>query len=115
MLVEEKVHVTHFACVPSREECYSPLVLLAIQMESKQCEIKQLRWQDIDLLNRVIIVRASKTEAGQRLIPMNKEANEVMLRLRERAKPFNGIEKHHYIFPACEDGHVDPARHQKKF
>ena len=37
------------------------------------------------------------------------------MRLRERAKRFNGTEKRHYIFPACEHGHVDPTRHQKSF
>ncbi len=65
--------------------------------------------------NRVILVRTSKTEAGQRLIPMNDEAYELVVRLRERAKIFNGTESHHYVFPACERGHVDPSRSQKTF
>src|SRR5258708_5526733 len=62
-----------------------------------------------------LTVRVSKTDAGQRMIPITDAASEVILRLRERAKGFNGIEKHHYIFPACEHGHVDPTRHQKSF
>ena len=39
----------------------------------------------------------------------------VILRLRERARGFSGIENHHYVFPSCEHGHLDPTRHQKSF
>src|SRR5260370_37508403 len=62
-----------------------------------------------------LTVRVSKTDAGQRMIPINDAASEVILRLRQRAKGFNGAEKRHYVFPACEHGNVDPARHQKSF
>jgi len=46
---------------------------------------------------------------------MNDEAYEMVVRLRERAKAFNGIELHHYVFPACEHGRVDPTRNQQSF
>jgi integrase len=88
---------------------------LALCTTMRGCEIKRLQWRDIDFLNRAILVRTSKTEAGQRLIPMNDEAYEMVLRLRESAKGFNGIEPQHYIFPACEHGHVDPTRNQRSF
>jgi integrase len=88
---------------------------LALCTTMRGCEIKRLQWRDIDFLNRVILVRTSKTEAGQRLIPMNHEAYELVVRLRERAKSFNGIESQHYVFPACERGNVDPTRNQRSF
>jgi integrase len=88
---------------------------LALCTTMRGCEIKRLQWRDIDLLNRVIFVRTSKTEAGQRLIPLNDEAYELVVRLRERAKIFNGTESQHYVFPACERGHVDPRRNQRSF
>ena len=88
---------------------------LALCTTMRGCEIKRLQWRDIDFLNRAILVRTSKTEAGQRLIPMNDEAYEMVVSLRERAKGFNGIEPQHYVFPACEHGHVDPARNQHSF
>src|SRR5260370_19043635 len=43
---------------------------------------------------------------------MNDEAYEMVVRLRERAKGFNGNEAQHYVFPACEHGHVNPTRDQ---
>jgi len=46
---------------------------------------------------------------------MNDEAYEIVVRLRERAKAFNGIEPQHFVFPACEHGHVDSTRNQHSF
>src|SRR5258708_3658933 len=46
---------------------------------------------------------------------MNIEVHEIVMRLRERAKAFQGIDPQHYVFPACEHGHVDPTRSQKSF
>ena len=57
----------------------------------------------------------SKTDAGERMIPMNEETMEIVMRLRERAKGFSGTESQHYVFPACEHGHVDPTRNQTSF
>ena len=88
---------------------------LALCTTMRGCEIKRLQWRDVDFLNRVILVRTSKTEAGQRFIPMNDEAYELVIRLRERAKGFSGIEPQHFVFPACEHGHVDPTRNQHSF
>ena len=31
------------------------------------------------------------------------------------AKGFNGIEPQHYVFPACEHGHVNPTQNQHSF
>ena len=38
------------------------------------CEIKQLRWRDIDFMDRSLVIRRSKTQAGERLIPLNANA-----------------------------------------
>jgi integrase len=46
---------------------------------------------------------------------MNDEVYGIIMRLRERAKLFRGIESQHYVFPACEHGHFDPSQHQKSF
>jgi integrase len=88
---------------------------LALCTTMRGCEIKRLQWRDIDFLGRAVLVRTSKTDAGQRLIPMNDEAYEIVVRLREHAKAFHGIEPRHYVFPACEHGHVDPTRNQRSF
>jgi integrase len=88
---------------------------LALCTTMRGCEIKRLQWRDINFLSGAILVRTSKTEAGQRLIPMNDETHEIVIRLRERAKRFNGAEPRHHVFPACEHGHIDPTRSQKSF
>jgi hypothetical protein len=75
----------------------------------------RLQWRDIDFFNRTILVRTGKTDAGQRSILMNVGANELILHLRERAKAFEGIDGQHHVFPARENGHVDPTRHQTSF
>jgi integrase len=90
-------------------------ISLALCTTMRGCEIKRLQWRDIDFLGRTVLVRTSKTEAGQRLIPMNVEAHDIVMRLRERAKAFHGVDPQHYVFPACEHGHVDPTRSQKSF
>jgi hypothetical protein len=71
--------------------------------------------RDIDFLNNTLLVRASKTEAGERMIPMNNEIHDTILGLRERARKFDGTDAKHYVFPACERGHIDATRHQKSF
>jgi len=88
---------------------------LALCTTMRGCEIKRLQWRDMDLLNRAILVRTSKTDAGERSIPMNEETYQIVMLLRERAKRFNGTEAEHYVFPACENGHIDPVRNQKSF
>ena len=36
------------------------------------CEIKELRWRDVDMIGRSLTVRKSKTEAGERVIPLER-------------------------------------------
>jgi integrase len=88
---------------------------LALCTTMRGCEIKRLMWRDVDFLHRAILVRTSKSEAGERLIPMNDQAYEIVMRLRERAKGFGGIGPEHYVFPACQHGHLDPTRPQETF
>jgi integrase len=38
------------------------------------CEIKGLRWRDVDMIGRSLTVKRSKTEAGERVIPLNADA-----------------------------------------
>ena len=40
----------------------------------RACEIKALRWYDVDFLAGTVTIRRSKTEAGQRVIPLNEDA-----------------------------------------
>jgi len=66
-------------------------------------------------LDRTITVRRSKTEAGKRMIPLNDEAWDAILELYHRAQKVAGSEHNHYVFPACENGRIDPIVPQKSW
>ena len=112
---DEKLRLLRMAGQNEEWQRAQAAMSLALCTTMRGCEIKRLQWRDVDFLNRTISVRTSKTEAGQRLIPMNDEAYEIVRNLRNRAKVFGGTEQEHFVFPACEHGHVDPARHQTSF
>jgi integrase len=73
-------------------------------------EIKNLHWRDVDLLRRSFTVRRSKNDDGLRLIPMNDDAYDAVLELWERTKAFDDTKPAHFLFPTCEQGHIDPER-----
>jgi integrase len=112
---EEKLTLLRTASQNEEWQRAEAAMSLALCTAMRGCEIKNLQWRDIDFLNGTLLVRTSKTAAGERVIPMNNEIQETVLRLRERAKGFNGTSPEHYVFPACERGMIDPSRHQKSF
>ena len=58
---------------------------------------------------------STKTDAGERVIPLNADAWTAILELWQRAKGFGGVDPDHYLFPSCENGHVDPTRAMKSW
>lgn len=71
-------------------------------------EIRTLRWKNLDLANRVLRVGESKTEAGKgRPIPLTKPAWSAVDIWASRF-PHRRLD--HFVFPACENGHVVPER-----
>jgi integrase len=88
---------------------------LALNTTMRGCEIKQLRWQDIDLIEKALTIRKSKTEAGERVIPFNADAWNAVLSLYRRAQGLGEVRPEHYVFPACEASHFDATRPQKSW
>jgi integrase len=60
--------------------------VLALNTTMRGCELKQLRWRDVNLIDRTATVQRSKTAAGERVIPLNYDSFTALLRLRERAR-----------------------------
>jgi integrase len=61
-------------------------------------ELRLLKWCQVDLLDRSVIVGASKTEGGKgRVIPLNQEAYETVTRWRSN---FENPLPEHYVFPS---------------
>ena len=90
-------------------------MILALNTTMRGCELKSLRWRDIDLMSNLLTVHKSKTDAGERVIPLNGVAYTAIMELRERAKGFSGLESDHFVFPRCENEHIDPTKPQKSW
>lgn len=88
---------------------------LALNTTMRACEVKGLQWRDVDFLERTIIVRQSKTDAGRRVIPLNNAAWDAIAELYHRAQNVAGTESDHYVFPACENGNIEPSIPQKSW
>ena len=88
---------------------------LAVSTTCRGVELKNLQWLNVDLFKEVLMVQRSKNDTGRRTIPLNQDAVEALVRLRKRAEALGCAEPEHYVFPACEHGHIDPTRHQKSW
>jgi integrase len=87
-------------------------------------ELKKLRLADVDLVNGELVIRKSKTNAGERKIPLNGAAVWAFAKLLERANALGATEPEHFLFPgfkykqtksaaAPRGTGYDPERHQK--
>ena len=92
---------------------------LALNTTMRGCEIKGLRWRDVDLIDRFLTIRrdTTKTDAGERVIPLNASAMAAIVELYRRAHDLDGPYRNgpypdHYLFPACENGKIDPTKPQ---
>jgi len=112
---EQKVRLLHAADSNPEWQNARLAMTLALCTTMRGVEIKNLHWQHVDLLRDSFTVRRSKTDAGLRSIPMNADARAAVLELWERAKASGGTEPEHFLFPACEHGHINPQRCQKSW
>jgi integrase len=109
---EEKVKLLKTATGRPEWQNAAWAATLALNTTMRGCEIKQLRWRDIDLLEKTLVVGKSKTEAGERVIPLNNDAWNTILLLYDRAKKVGEVQPEDYVFPACEASNFDPAKPQ---
>jgi integrase len=107
---EEKVKLLHRAAARSEWKSAAYAARLALNTTMRGCEIKELRWRDVDMIGRSLTVKKSKTEAGERVIPLNADAWAVILELYRRSQALGGTEPSHFLFPACETAHIDPTK-----
>ena len=77
---------------------------LTLNTTMRGCELRGLRWRDVDFMDRSFTVRRSKTDAGERVIPLNADAWQAILQLRERSKQLFGdsLSSDWYVFPRAE-------------
>ena len=88
-------------------------MMLALNTTMRACEVRGLRWRDVNFQEGVISVAKSKTESGKRAIPLNNDAWKVILELHERTQNLLGASPlpDWYVFPSCEGGRKpDPTQ-----
>ncbi|HEY3159571.1 MAG TPA: site-specific integrase [Vicinamibacterales bacterium] len=77
----------------------------------RSCEIKGLRWRDVDATNRLLHVRRSKTPAGWRSPTLNATCMHVLEELRDRAAALGFTDPDHFVFPwHGRNKRIDPAK-----
>jgi integrase len=112
LLLEEKLRLLKVAAFRPEWQNAAHASKLALNTTMRSCEIKQLRWRDIDFMGKTLTICKSKTEAGERVIPLNADAWDTVLLLYRRAQGLGEIQPEHYVFPACKASHFDPTRPQ---
>jgi integrase len=103
-----------FETAASRDEwlvAYCAAVI-AVSTTCRSVELKNLRWQDVDFHKQSMQINRSKTEAGERSLPLNGDAITAFDRLWERAQFIGSTAPEHYVFPTCESGKADPLKPQ---
>jgi integrase len=112
MAHEEKVRLLRLAAARPEWQVVRCAAILALNTTMRGCELKGLRWREVNLIDQMLTVRRSKTDAGERVIPLNNEAMAAILELYKRAQALGAVDLSHYVFPACENDNLDPTRPQ---
>jgi integrase len=108
MSSEQKQRLLEMASQKPEWETAYCAAIIALNTTMRGCEIKGLLWADIDFFGRTIAIRKSKTDAGERVIPMTAEAFDTLKRLHRRAETFGPVKPHHYVFAGFKvSGRID--------
>ena len=84
---------------------------LAFYSGLRACEIKALRWQDVDWSAPLLRVRRSKTPAGWRSPILNPTCLAVLKHLHQQAEKLGYVQPEHFIFPwHGRNKRIDPTR-----
>src|SRR5579872_657577 len=91
------------------------VALLAANTTARGCELRGLRINDVNLLEKALHIRraSTKTDAGARVVPLNADALWACARLLDRGRKCGATEAEHYLMPAALFRHTrkdDPLR-----
>lgn len=85
--------------------------MVAANTTMRGCELKGLRLCDVNLVDREVTIRRSKTDTGVRRIPLNGGALWAFARLLERAGALGAVNPDHFLFPRCLSRQTKIAGH----
>ncbi|MGO9646586.1 MAG: tyrosine-type recombinase/integrase [Terriglobales bacterium] len=97
---EEKQRLLKAAVMRPEWETAYLAAILCLNTTARGCELKGLQWCDVDLFNRTLTIRKSKTAAGERVVPLTGVSVSALARLRRRAEGFGTVEVSHFVFAA---------------
>lgn len=105
---EDEKHLFTVAARKPEWEAAFYAATLAANTTARGGEIKGLRLEDVDLIERTLTIRRSttKTDAGARVVPLNERATWALARLLERASRIGSVEPGHYLLPAARFRHT---------
>jgi integrase len=81
MTLDEKLRLAKTAAMKPEWQNARWAMVLALNTTMRGCEVKALRWFDVDFLADTVTIRKSKTQAGHRVIPLNEDAKIAMREL----------------------------------
>jgi len=100
---DEKARLMRFAATRKTWDIARLAAVLALHTGMRKCEIRGLRWSDVDWLERELRVRrdSTKTDAGERVIQLNADAILTLRELRDKGLAWFGSEPRSewYVFP----------------
>ena len=69
-----------------------------------------MQWTDVDFFGKTLEIRrqSKKTDAGVRVLSLNQATYDVFLKVRAGAEGLANVEPAHHVFPACENGNIQP-------
>ncbi len=80
--------------------------IICLNTTARGCELKGLKWEDVDLFGKTMTIRKSKTQAGERTEPLTAVACSAFARLRTRAEGFGAVDPSHFVFASYESRRV---------
>ena len=120
--VEEQKTLLETAATNSRWMNAYCAAVLALNTTMRSIEIKHLQWVRVDLFEKTLVVsrKTTKTDAGERMIPLNRDAIWALSKMWERALIYAKEKKieilpEHYVFCACERNQYDPTSPMKSW
>jgi integrase len=86
--------------------------VLALNTTMRGCELRGLLLKNVNLFQKTLSIKreTTKTAAGVRVIPLNRNAILIISEHLSRLASLGVDKPEHFLFPACESGHINPDK-----
>jgi integrase len=115
--VDEQKKLLEMAATKKRWMTAYCAAVLALNTTMRSAEIKSLQWGRVDLFEKILTVsrKTTKTDAGERVIPLNRDAIWALSQMWTRAvehgkETAREVQPEDYVFCACENYNYDPNK-----